>query len=231
MELSQFEKEIIIKIANKKVFDIGCFIKEYCSFTSIKKESIPLIGTKITDPKFEGLIPKDDENFFRILVQFISTLENLQSQKLIFLYKHREKDSLKFLILNANMSINQNIQTIISDYEDITIIPFPNILDFVKNNFLSNEEKAYLEEKKARINAQRITLLIACITIAMGIFQTFFNFYTFPLQRDILIKNKNAFKDTISVNLIHTPFILYDTNKIEKINTTNSKIKHGNRKK
>lgn len=191
MRLSDYQKKIIKSINTKEVNNIFSFIQKYCP-----------IDDKVADS--EIVLRINDVGYaIRDELKMIDNLRNLT-----FVLSLLERSNLMYqttevgTVSMATTSSNQNLSYIfdfVSAHRKIHYLPTEELKTFIKNNYLTNEEIEYQEERKSRKKAQRLTIIVALGTL---IITTIFNYFTYTTDRTVIIKNKDAFSDTISVNII-----------------------------
>ncbi|MBI3580309.1 MAG: hypothetical protein HY089_12970 [Ignavibacteriales bacterium] len=87
------------------------------------------------------------------------------------------------------------------------IVVFPELSDFVKNNFLTFEELKAADEATDRKTSLQLTRRVAYISIgisvALAVITVIINYLTYTTERTVTIKNPSAFSDTTRVLILN----------------------------
>ncbi len=213
MVLTDFQKGIIESIADGNVTDINTFISYHCR---LKKKTIKPLGRHKdffkdfllhSSVEYDVYIPLNREEFINKIKTFFLILKLLEREGLIYVRKKEDfkKDHVSIYVdnLNEEKILPDNIIfDIISPYYGKEIEFIPELNSLVDRNFLTREEQVILEEKRDRIKSQRLTLIVAVVSIFGTLFTVLFQYYTFTNERIVTIKNEKSPLDTINVRII-----------------------------
>ena len=213
MKFTELQKKIIASISEGKIKDINSFINVFCI---LEKRTIKPIG-RHRDPYKDELVqsgvdkdvyvPKDLSKNIDLIKEYLLIIKVLEKSGLIFINKKEVwKKDIKSIYIespkNKELVPDLSICNLISKYFDQEIAYTPELQNFVNRNFLTLEEQAHEEEKRHRVKAQRLTLIVAIFSILGTMGTTLFQYFTYTNERVVHIKNKNAFSDTIAVKII-----------------------------
>jgi hypothetical protein len=198
MNFTQFQKDLIKDILNKDIADIESFVKKHVKHsTDITGFNYSVPSGAVIGDKETGLIVEagqyDKFVEFKIVWDFL-----LQNGYIYNIENENPKNNLlSLLVKTKNGNSVGKEERLMMGYIPCKIYSLPILSDFVKNEFRTQNEQNIEREIKDRKRAQNITIGIAVISIIASILSVIFN----SKQRDVFIKNNNAFRDTIHVTI------------------------------
>jgi hypothetical protein len=194
MNLTKQEKDLIILLQNHTVYKLHEFIT-----SQIKTEEVPYtrqntISTDQGDNYYynKGDIVNciEDTEWEEKIISFIRVCKLLESKSLITFISNSKSDrekNIKYMHKkrnSANPKLHEDFYSTSIDMVRKSIIVFPALKVFIESNFQTEEENALTEEKIARIYAQKLTKLIAVISLAataiIGIVQIYISVCSEP---------------------------------------------------
>jgi hypothetical protein len=195
MYLSNFQKEIVRKIANDKIKTIKDFLKEFNLIERAQEKKEKHIGDeKITEGNSDFSFDndhfrvKDRDTTFTKLIDFKKVVNLLSRADLIEIEK------------SANLGMGysevddrpKEIINFIWSFQDLLIIAY---------NEIKNFEKDFLTPQERNQKWQRwIPIIVAVLTVLLS---TIINYFIYTKEREVTIKNQNAFKDSIYVKILN----------------------------
>jgi hypothetical protein len=211
MKFTTIQKEIIQSIVNKKTTDIHSYINIFFNFD---KSLIKPSGMH-NDPYKDGLVDpgidkeiyivKEQDDAIQKIRDYSVVIHRLEKNDLIYLNNiENDKDIRKSFYAEKPKGLfpDRVLFNILNKFYNQEIIVTPELKDFVDRNYLTFEENEIFEERKHRIKAQRLTIIIAIFSILGTIGTTLFQYFTYTNERVVLIKNENAFSDTLNIRII-----------------------------
>ncbi|MCX6168005.1 MAG: hypothetical protein NTX65_01595 [Ignavibacteriales bacterium] len=216
MYLTEFQKELVKAIIDKKINDIESFFHNFCELTESRNQGaihMSDFGTVQNNSKI--YIAKDEDSALLKTKEFITLWIALERVDLIFSIKSPNK-KYNTPIFKKNNSPFSELSSISKDYFTTEIVYTPALNKFYERNYLTNMEYEQNQERLDRKESQKLTRKIAyisiSITIVVSILTAIFNYLTYSTDRNVKITNKEAFKDTIAVKIVTKP----DSLKLEK---------------
>lgn len=209
MRFSEFQKELIKRISNYQIPDLKTFIIEYFPIHDIHKED--LSSHNFSGRQFNVIILSDFEGAHNMLCEFLFLLKFLNNNNLIYCNNESQYDIHFIDNDNSHLNTIQKINTLFSENHIHIYYPTPFLIDFINRDYLTEDDYYRKEEDKDRKKAQSLTRLIALISIVLSFASAMLNFLIFSNDRDVNIKNINAFKDTTKILIIqNNPYIDLD---------------------
>jgi hypothetical protein len=137
-------------------------------------------------------IQENNTEFNRYMITFLQTVKRLEESNLLMLspvfdnlpFKNK---FLERLIPNNNMYASNDYLAMIRSFRyeataySIRIYPMPELTSFIERGYMTKDEVKYLEEVRARKNANRLTIIIA---LASLIGSALFSFLPWWMDRD-----------------------------------------------
>ena len=204
MKLTDFQKTIVAAILSGKCTNVESFLQDQCDLTPAMNTTGSYYRVMY---KFEQnsrvYIPKDPAVALSRLKEYVSLWDKLQKSGLIYSSSLDPKGQNLFPIFGPNMKPDDKILSILKDYHENEIVPFPDLNDFVARGYLTTEEFFLQEENRDRKRAQKLTLYIALISIAATLLSSLFQYLTYTTDRTVLIKNPRAFADTTKIIILN----------------------------
>jgi len=196
MYLSIFQKEIVKRISQEKIKTIQDFLEEFnlvLKNVSEKKESH--VGGKIiregeSDFHFDDIHYKviDRDDTYNKLIDFKKVINLLSKAELIEIEDSVDL-SLGYL---GSEDRPKKIIAIINSHRKTLIIPYNEIRNFEKD-FLTPQERI----QKGQL---WIPIIVAVATVVLS---SVLNYFIYTKEREVFIKNTNAFKDSLYIKIIN----------------------------
>jgi len=211
MKLSDFQKTVVNSILSGKCTEIVSFLNEYGELTQEISQGNYSIASHSFSNGSTVYVPKDRELTFTRLKEYVSLWDRLQVMGLIYTVSLDLKGKSLFPLFRSATSPDTAMLSIIYEHLKKEIFTLPELSAFAARGFLTTEEYFLQEENRDRKKAQRLTLIIAVISIAATFLSALFQYFTYTTDRNVVIKNANAFSDTTKVIIIDTKPLLKDT--------------------
>lgn len=207
MYLTEFQKEIVQGIIDKKINDIESFFREYCDLIETINQGGIYMLVDIGRPVHHGTpiyICKDENTALLRTKEFLTLWKALERVNLIFSITNTQKSVIP--IFKSEDNPFSELIAISKDYFNKEIVFTPELNKFYERNYLTNSEFEQNQESLDRKESQKLTRSIAyisiSITIIVSILTAIFNYLTYTTDRNVKILNKDAFKDTINVKMV-----------------------------
>jgi len=217
MVRNEFKEKIISYLIHEEINDVNSFLTKLTHLEIDKfepKNKNASISFYHKDINFGDkiYIPKDDKILILKLKQFISFWDKLEKLGYIYTIPHSRTQNKELIPIvkrerwsGFEISPIYNIILIVEKYLDKEIVPdIEELKNFVKNNYLTVVELAYEKEKKSRKIAQKLTIIIAILSMLISIGITIFNYKTNTKEREVILKNITFPNDTLKVFLINS---------------------------
>lgn len=247
MYFTKFQEEIINEVIENKIFDFYSFLN---TMTECKYRNY--IWSEYKCNLFDDY--KNDENYINqersylfeinedqisklseMIFQFIFIYEFLKRNDLIYTIKIKQRSLCPIFVFKNSCEIESQLRgelyklnKINIDIHQIEFYASNSLKEFKNDGFLTKEELIFNAEKdhwKKSLFWTKITSGIAIVgVIATTLIQIFMN----KGERDVMIKNENAFQDTSKVIILKN--ILQNKDSLENKNDT-LKIKEFNQYK
>ncbi|HVN48688.1 MAG TPA: hypothetical protein VMU30_07690 [Bacteroidota bacterium] len=147
---------------------------------------------------------KDEKAALSQLRQFVTLWNQIEKSNLSYSLPVTKKHPVPIFKQDKN-PYYKAIQ-IAWQYADKEIVSFPELFDFINNNFITVEEARANQEIEDRKEALRLTRQLAyfsiSISVVIAIITCIFNYLTYTNDRNVIIKNPHAFSDTTKVVMI-----------------------------
>ncbi|MGA2623214.1 MAG: hypothetical protein ABSF91_05110 [Bacteroidota bacterium] len=230
MKLSSIQQEIVRAWLQNKATDTEKFLLQFGDFERfILQQSYPGWDL-VCDPKTTGYIPKNRDKTISELTEFISLWSRLEREGLVTRLRRASKGVRLLPIFASQNDAEHEIMGIIRSYDGFYVAPLPELSDFVDRGFLTLDEQRFAQdaadrkqEAADRKQAQQLTFRIAVVSIVVSLLMGFFQFVTYKTQRDVLITNMNAFRDTTRVLVLNPERIKADTPAVKQQTGLNKK--------
>ena len=211
-----FKEKIINCLIDRKITDINSFLIEFKYLTTYvykpdNKNHSTLINRN--DIKYGDTIytPKDDKILILYLKQFVSFWDKLEQLGYIHTIPHSKQNNKLIPIVKKEslseriLKQDSDIFTIVEKHLDKEIVPdIEELENFVKNNYLTITELAYKKEKRDRKTSQKITIIIAIISMLTAIVTSYFNYKSNTNEIEVTLKKATLSDDTLKVILINS---------------------------
>ncbi|MBM4176815.1 MAG: hypothetical protein FJ213_11690 [Ignavibacteria bacterium] len=195
MYLSKFQKEIVRKISNeeiKTVIDFLLIFKLVLSNVTPKK-SVKVGDTSIEEGEADFFV---DSIHYKILNRHETYTKLIDFRKVINLLS---KEELIDISLLSNITFGyvaytnyaNDIINLLYSSRNTFIVIYNEIKKFEKN-FLTPQER----------NQRRQLWIPIIVAIATVILSAIINYFIYTKEREVFIKNVNAFQDTVKVKII-----------------------------
>jgi len=211
MKLSNFQKTVISSILDGKCTEIESFLNKYGELTQEVSQGNYFVANTPFNNGSIVYVPKDRNLTFTRLKEFVSLWDRLQVMGLIYTVSLDLKGKPLFPLFERNLSPDTAMLSIIHERLLKEIVTLPELTDFTARGFLTTEEYFLQEENRDRKKAQRLTLIIAVVSIAATFISALFQYFTYTTDRNVVIKNAHAFSDTTKVIIIDTKPLIKDT--------------------
>jgi hypothetical protein len=217
MYLSDFDKEIIQAILNKKCITVDSFLLQYGDLEKKSNNNVHHMGNYYEfQPGTIIYVPRDPLSALAKLRQFLSLWDKLEKLGLIYTTSTPPKGLRLFPVFTADLQPNQDFLSSIHKFHEKEIVAFYELQEFISRGYLTEDEYYRREENSDRKKAQYLTIAIAVISILATIITTIFQYYTYTNEHYVYIKNAQAFQDTAKVRIVNTQSIVHDTVFVKK---------------
>jgi hypothetical protein len=196
MYLSNFQKEIVKRISNDKIKTILDFLVEFnLVIPNVSEKKAYTVGGKnISEGESDFFIDKvhykvvDREDAFNKLIDFKKVINLLSKAELIEI---ENSAGLEFgYVATEDRPIY--IISIINSFYNSRIISYNEIKNFAKD-FRTPQERSQFWRGW-------LPIIVAVITVALS---SITNYFIYTNDRDVYIKNSNAFKDSLYINILN----------------------------
>jgi hypothetical protein len=211
MKLSDFQKKIINSILDGKCTRIDSFLNEYGELTKEKTKGNSYVGHTSFSKDTIVNVPKNRVLTYTRLKEYVSLWDRLQNMGLIYTISLDLQHQEIFPLFTTNLDPDTAMLSIIREHNQKEIIPLPDLPDFVVRGYMTTEEYFLHEENHDRKKAQRLTVIIAIISIVAALLSSLFQYLTYTTERQVIIKNQSAFPDTTKVILLNSISLPIDT--------------------
>lgn len=214
MTLTSFQKNLVGSILAGKCNDIQSFLHSHCDLAETTNNTRNFYYEANFYPRgIKVYVPNDDAVALARLKEFVSLWDKLDRSGLIYSSSIPPGNWSLPPILTASSELNTSMLSIIKDFNKKEIVAFPELSDFVARGHFTSEEYFLREENRDRKRAQRLTLLIAVVSILATLAGAFLQYMTYTTDRTVYIKNARAFSDTTKVIILNQPVNILDTNR------------------
>lgn len=183
MYLSDFQKQIVRRIANEDIQTIQDF---FITFELVIPYSSSGESDFFFDREHFKIVNREDT--FNKLLDFKRVINLLTKAEQIFI----ENSSGQNFGYSASENCPMHIIALINSFRDIRIIPYNEIVDFAKD-FRTPQERNQLWQRW-------IPIIIAIATVILS---SILNYFIYTKEREVFIKNVNAFNDTLNVKILN----------------------------
>jgi len=209
MKLTDHQIKIVDQIAKLNIYNIDKYLNEF--YSDILFESISDGGFHGTQFKFDGgqkiFYIQDQLNFLRTVSEFIGVISFLENENLIHLSnKYPDKSNVfpvYYQLSETRRKPFQDYYDLVESYLHITIVATPSLQSFVERDYKTLHEEQSSAERKDRIHAQKLTKLIAFMSIAVSIIALIVNLLFYTKERVVTIKNPEIINDTLKVQIVN----------------------------
>ena len=175
MILTTNQKSFVTSILSRKTLDVESFLREFCDLQQTRNTAATYGWAWFhCDVNTNVYIPKDDQSALSSLNEFISLWYLLEKENLIQSSPRASQGKKLFPIFTMKRGVpepNEQILTIIKNYQENQIIPLAGLEEFFKRGFLTSSELTQIGDSKERVHNRRlgyaaiiVPLLIAIIT-------------------------------------------------------------------
>jgi hypothetical protein len=207
MILTGFQKKVVQDIIDGKVKDLESLISLNAKLSSAINDT----NTTFTLYDRHTIIPQqkvsrvaDDNEALSQVRQFVALWNQLEKANLLITITVEYHAPMP--ICRQDGTPHYKIIQIMALYNKRELIPFPELSDFIKNDFQTAEELKSYDEARDRKESLRLTRKVAYITIGISIvlslLSVLFNYMTYTTARSVTITNAHAFSDTTKVLMI-----------------------------
>jgi hypothetical protein len=207
MNLTGLQKQIVGDILDGKINDIESFIRLH----------LRLIPATLKPGLTMGLIDNysigssasintvvDEHEALSQLRQFAVLWNQLEKADLVYSLPRPKR--APFPLFKNEEELLPKAMHLIGEYTRKEIIAYPELLEFVRNDFSTFDEMKLQEDVAYRKESLRLTRRVAYvslgISIALAIVTILFNYLTFTTDRVVTIRNPGAFSDTTKVLIL-----------------------------
>lgn len=182
MQLTEFQKKIIRRILDGKVFDILSFMVEYFDIPNVNSRAdfetiIYNIRTKAIQEKIKV---KNIDTAGKYVVEFFILISFLEKNNLVFV-KHSENFILFHFVADyvdaKSKDDVRELNSLLYKYPRDEFYPSPELEDFVKNNYILKDDvyrNALLKDNKKYFSLIfLISILLIILAAAAVIFSVF----------------------------------------------------------
>jgi predicted nucleic acid-binding Zn-ribbon protein len=195
MYFTNEQKKMINYINDRRVATIYDLIPFYKVIEKVPDDG-KKVDKKISLGKYLFIIKENEiPEITHILATIDSICKRLQSKTLITILENKIGHSIPFCAQNQ-FAVYKEVHELNSVIEKMTINNFvatPELDEFIKNDYETEEEMEITKEREARKEAEKNTRRIAIFSIianlimAMG--TTTFNYFTYNKEREMIIKD------------------------------------------
>ena len=192
MHLYQDQK-IWVKLLNER--EIHSFEEFLIKYSGLKMEKVEEGKNNIKDAL---IVDKEYEmEIFQRIQLFIDLTKRLRREGLLLIEKIKDKlnrniPSVFYDRKNTTDNISYIIhQIIISNYFE-KYFPSPSLHEFIKYNYKNLEERRIDDEIKDRKRAQKLTILVAVLSIIASVLSAWFHYSINTQERNVTIENLMA---------------------------------------
>ncbi len=211
MKLSDFQKTVIKSLLSGKCTTIDSFLTEFGELTQEKASGNSYIANTSFERDSPVYVPKNRELTETRLKEYVSLLDRLQKIGLIYTVSFDLQAKGLFPLFTAAFGPDVALLSLVIDRLKKEIVPLPELSEFVLRGYLTTEEYIAKEENRDRKKAQRLTLIIAIISITATFLSSLFQYLTYTTERNVIIKNQSAFPDTTKVLILNSKPLIKDS--------------------
>lgn len=199
------------KLLNKR--EVNSFEEFLLKYSGLKMEKVKHTENNIKD---ELIVDKQSElEIFQRIHLFIDLTNRLRREGLLLIEKIKD-------------SPNRNIPSAFYDSENITgnssylihqittknyferYFPSPGLQEFIDNNYKTLEEQRIEGEIKDRKRSQKLTILVAVISIVASALTAWFQYSINTQERNVTIENPLELPDTLNVRIANDEVLRLD---------------------
>lgn len=190
MELTEFQKKIVIDISNEIITDAASFIIKYFQYETLGEQNNYFI---FLDTNIKEKIKNE-------LVDFYQVIKLLEKENLLLLINKPvpEKKIIK-IFFGGPPEVEYRLCEMLQTISDKFFLPALELYEYINRGYETKIDKAYYEENKSRKTAQIITIGVALFTIIIA---TILNIVFNNNERVITIKNPQKITDTLNVKIV-----------------------------
>jgi len=222
MELSKFQNDLVLDIANQRILHINTLLDQYGDLESISTinrdfNRATIKQRVINDRNQIVFVPRNEMHTKSVIIEYIALIKLLERAELIIQVPFNVNGVVYPLARKVSdgetfhLEHDRIIQGLIASIDEIEIYPLPSLGIFIENDYRTEKEitdlenqKRYLNESKDRKTSQILTYILAILSIVISIATAIFNYYTYDKQRNVTITNPEAFKDTTKVLIVNS---------------------------
>lgn len=219
-----FQKEVIDKIIERKISDIYSFLEvmRLCTVRNYGWSEHKRAISSENVHECNYLYELNETTFDELKIQiseFISVCNFIERESYIYAFPIKTRIFKPIVMFKSDTEIDNSetfnfysINQLIFSRSLYEFFPSPELETFKKRNYRTIQQIILIQEIKDRKRAQLLTLFVALLSIVVGLMSIIVDITYSGKERDVNIKNENAFKDTIIVKYVNEKKYL-DTNK------------------
>ena len=212
MHFSEKEKKIIKSVVSGEIYDL----QSYLSVMVPLKEEIntwgSFMGGNVSVMQGENVkMVEGEDALVRELSFFIALCCKLQSVQLLQVLENATTKVVPKMLMRqpVGASIPSKISNLFAKNMHFEIVPFNELNQFIADDFLTVEERNLQDERNAREEAQKTTVIVAIVSLlistATSVGVTYFNYKTYSTERKVSISNLDVIKYPIPVSITESP--------------------------
>lgn len=213
MHFSEKEKEIIKSVASGEIYDLPSYLSVRVPLKEETNTWGHFMGGNVSIGQGENVkMVKDEDVLARELSFFIALCYKLQSVQLLQVLENATTKAVPKMLMrqgSIGASVPAKISNLFAKNMHFEIVPFNELNQFIADDFLTVEERNLQDERKAREEAQKTTVIVAIVSLlistATSVGVTYFNYKTYSTERKVSISNLDVIKYPIPVSITEPP--------------------------
>lgn len=191
MRLSEFEKEIVISISKNKIKNYQMFFDAYFENGTFQvHQPIPQVGANYVDK-----MVLDPERVMQDSASFLVFIQKMKEIKLIFPIENGSTTRYKYFLNSGhNIVPFRELEGLIKERDTEQYYPTGDLIDFIRNDFRTNEEVFRENEARMQNRSYKLTRTIGYFSIGVSVLLTFINLLTYSINRKVEITNTQPTK-------------------------------------
>jgi hypothetical protein len=154
----------LLAINSEKVKSLESFIKKFCEF-EIEEGTSVVAWPPYKISKESMIIPKDENEFFHKVYDFCKLVDKLIAHELLQFGTKPVGLNELLPVFRKDGKPFQEIWELLKNKQSLTINPTPQLKEFISDDFITKDEKRYLEERHQRMKSEFLTMTIAIMAV------------------------------------------------------------------
>lgn len=209
-----FQKEVIDKIIERKISDIYSFLEvmKLCTIRNYGWAQHKGVITPENVNECNYVYELNETTLEELKIQiseFISICNFLERESYIYAFPIKTRIFKPIVKFQSETEIDNveafhfyAINQLIFSRSLYEFFPSPELGEFKKRNYLTYSQNELLKESEGRKKAQFWTKIVAVSSIFFGLITILLQIIFSGIERDVNIKNDNAFKDSLKIHII-----------------------------